>query len=113
MILAVAVFMLLGFLTLAIVGVKEAQLGVDGFVAERDYSSGNEEAARAQKEADHWASTATPLDAVEASRFTSSLLSLGTAQTLLTRNSPEPAHDVSSSSESVLQPRSKNLSQGS
>jgi hypothetical protein len=112
-ILAVAMFMFLGFLTLAVVGVREAQLGVHGFATERDYLSGSEGDELAAVHPDGWTSRAIPLDAVEASRFTSSLLSLSKAQTRPQHSSPAHAHDESSSLASVRQPQLKNPSQES
>jgi hypothetical protein len=110
-ILAIAVFMFLGFLTLAVVGVRGAQLGVHGFETDPTYFPGKKEEDRLERVHEvSWTSTAIPVDAVEASRFTSSLLSLSKAQTRLMRNSPEHAHDESSSSVSVHQPQSKSPS---
>ena len=107
MIITIAAVLMVGFITVAVVGVREAQAGVRRLeaAAGAGHFRDNKESAP-----DGWSA---PVDAMEAGRFTSSLLALDKAQKQLSRNSPTPANAESSSLESVLQPLSKNLVRGS
>jgi hypothetical protein len=106
MIITIAAVLMVGFITVAVVGVREAQAGVRRL-----------EAATAGHFLENNGSThdgwSAPVDAVEAGRFTSSLLALDKAQKQLSRNFPIPANAESSSLESVLQPLSKSPVRGS
>lgn len=108
MIITIAAVLMVGFITVAIVGVREAQAGIRRMETEagRGMSAGSNAQVPMHTQ---WATIAGPVDALEASRFTSSLLALDKAQKQLTRNSPTPGHAEPSSLESVLQPLSKNL----
>ncbi len=105
MIITIAAVLMVGFITVAIVGVREAQAGVRRLEAASGNSSSSG-AERAQPSM-HWNTDVVPVEALQESRFTSSLLALSKVPTPSTRISPVPGHAESSSLESVLQPQSK------
>lgn len=113
MIILFAAILLVGFITVAVVGVREAQIGVRRLEAEPTHFLNGEAEESSASHPARWSTAAASVDALEDSRFTSSLLALGKAQTPRTHNSPVPVSDELSSSESVLQPLSKSLSQES
>lgn len=107
MIITIAAVLMVGFITVAIVGVREARAGVRRLETGSGSLGGQE--LEEEKDSARCMTSAGTVDALQASRFTSSLLALGKAQKQLTRNSPAPEHAEPSSLESVLQPLSKNL----
>jgi hypothetical protein len=111
MIFTIAAVILVGFITVAVIGVREAQLGVGRLDTESNQFSYREDDEMKSSHPARWSSSAGGVDALEANRFTSSLLALSKAQTPLTHDSPKHAHDELSSLVSLHQPRSKSLSQ--
>ncbi len=101
---------MIGFITVAIVGVREAQVGVRRMETDPAHFLHGEDEEKTAAHPARWSASEKPIDALEANRFTSSLLALGKAQKQLTRNSPVLENVEPSSLESVLQPLSKNPS---
>ena len=113
MIIAITAIFLVGFITVAVIGMREAKTGLDSLEAERAYAVSSEEQSHERSHPARWHSSVYSADGLEASRFTSSLLALSKAQTQWTHSSPERVPAESSSLVSVPQPELKSLSRES
>ena len=111
MIVAIAAILVVGFITVAAVGITEARSGIKHLEDDGDFGLCNFRNTFESSYPARWVPAVTTVDALEANRFTSSLLSLGKAQTQGRHDSPGLVHDESSSLVLVPLTQSKNRAQ--
>jgi hypothetical protein len=108
MLFIAAAILIVGFLGFAFIGITAARAGVHQLEAEVDMMAAARIATAKSQSEDE--GVKAPIDvkqeALDANRFSSSLISLSTSHSLAKRNSPEHVHDESSSLASIPQPRS-------
>jgi hypothetical protein len=105
MFLAAAGILFIAFLSVALIGITEARLGVRRLEAEIERRTA--EFALQNPAIQQETILSAQDEALEHARFSSSLLSLSRAHSQARSNSPEPVLDESSSSELVPLSRSK------
>jgi hypothetical protein len=112
MILVLTAILIVGFISIAVIGIKEAEVGVRRLEAETSQSHPIDPEESTPMHPSQWSPATSSSDPMEESRFTSTLLSLSRAQIRLMHSSQGPALDESSSLVSVRQPQSKSPAEG-